>query len=250
MNKLITTGRSIFAIGMLALGIICIVSGDFIIGRPPAWPPSFTFNPGLAYVSGTLMIISSLAIAVKKYMVPAALLMAALIFLLSLLRELPHFMDGWLAAYKTMAFFGSCLIMAAAYGKKPVNAATGFTNNQVLLTTGTLLLAVFFMACGYAHFKFADFVNGFIPAYIPFHPFWTYCCGICLAAGGLGLLIPPLRYWAALLSAIMVGGWFVLLHIPRFIANTKDASDRMGLCESFALCGIFLVLAGLSPRKT
>jgi hypothetical protein len=47
----------------------------------------------------------------------------------------------------------------------------------------------------------------------------------------------------------MLGGWFVLLHIPRFLANVNDASDRMGLCESFTFCGIFLVLAGISSKK-
>jgi len=51
-----------------------------------------------------------------------------------------------------------------------------------------------------------------------------------------------------LLSGIMLMGWFVLLHIPRFIANTNDVSDRMGLCESFSFAGIFFVLAGILAR--
>ena len=101
------------------------------------------------------------------------------------------------------------------------------------------------IAGGYAHFKFASFVIDYIPAYIPFHVFWTYFCGICLFAGGIGLLIPPLSKWAALFSGIMLSGWFVLLHIPRFIANMNDASDRMGLFESFTLAGIFFTLAGV-----
>ena len=102
---------------------------------------------------------------------------------------------------------------------------------------------------GYAHFKYADFVNTLIPSYIPFHSFFTYACGVCLFAGGAGLLIPSTRKWAALLSGIMVAGWFVLLHIPRFIANPADASDRLGLCESFSFAGIFFVLAAMLSKK-
>ena len=249
MDKLIKTGRIIFAIGILALGIVCIISKDFILGRPPAWPASLDFNPALGYVSGIILIISAITILFKKYAAQAALLIAALIFLLSILRCLPHFMNDWLNAYKSMALFGGSLLIAAAYGKEEINTITRFKNNKGLLITGTLLLAVFFIACGYAHFKFADFINNFIPAYIPFHIFWAYFCGICLFAGGLGILIPQTRYWAALLSGIMLGGWFVLLHIPRFLANVNDASDRMGLCESFTLCGVFLVLAGISSKK-
>ncbi|MEO8764611.1 MAG: hypothetical protein ABI416_10010, partial [Ginsengibacter sp.] len=118
-----------------------------------------------------------------------------------------------------------------------------------LLITGILLLAVFFIACGYAHFKFAAFVINFIPAYIPFHAFWTYFCAVCLIAGGLGILLPFTRRWAAFLSGLMVTGWFILLHIPRVVANPIDTGERMGLCESFIFAGIFFLLAGMFTTK-
>jgi hypothetical protein len=47
----------------------------------------------------------------------------------------------------------------------------------------------------------------------------------------------------------MIFGWFVLLHIPRFLANVNDASDRLGLCESFTFAGILFVLAGMHATK-
>jgi hypothetical protein len=37
MNTLLKPGRIIFATGLLALGVICFISKDFIVGRPPAW---------------------------------------------------------------------------------------------------------------------------------------------------------------------------------------------------------------------
>ena len=154
---------------------------------------------------------------------------------------MPHFMADWLNAYKSMALFGGVLIVAASFMNDPLNA----NSRNVFVLTGTVLLTVFFIAAGYAHFKFAGFVKDFIPAYIPFHSFFTYFCGICLIAGGVGLLIPKTRYWAALLTGIMISGWFLLLHIPRFVNNTSDASDRMGLCESFAFAGILFILAAI-----
>jgi uncharacterized membrane protein len=249
MDKLILPGRIIFATGITALGILCVISGDFIVGRPPAWPATIALNPVLAYISGIALIIAGIAILFKKFAVEAALLVAALNLLLSIPRHLSHFMNDWVNAYKSMALFGGSLIIAAACSKEAGNSLPRFMNYKSLVVTGTVLLAVFFIACGYAHFKFAGFVNTLIPAYIPFHTFWTYCCGVFLLAGGVGLLIPSTRTWAALLSGIMVGGWFVLLHIPRFLANVQDASDRMGVCESFTFCGIFFVLAGISSRE-
>ena len=44
---------------------------------------------------------------------------------------------------------------------------------------------------------------------------------------------------------IMIGGWFLLLHIPRFANNINDASDRTGLCESFTFAGILFILAAI-----
>jgi uncharacterized membrane protein len=250
MDKLIKPGRVFFALGIIALGILCFISKDFIVGRPPAWPAGFNVNPALAYVSGAVLIIAAVAILFNKKAGPSSLLVAALIFLLSVLRHLPHFMDDWGNSYKSMALFGGALIIAGSFFREDSNDSTANKKSvKNLVTAGCILLAAFFIACGYAHFKFAAFVNDFIPAYIPFHPFWTYFCGICLFAGGAGLLIPQTRKWAALLSGIMVLGWFVLLHIPRFIANTSDASDRMGLCESFTLVGIFFVLAGMVSKK-
>jgi len=239
MDKLLKAGRIIFATGIIALGILCMIAKDFIVGRPPAWPVGFNFNPALAYISGTILIISALAILFNKKARGAALLIASLIFLLSILRHLPHFMNDWLNVYKSIALFGGALIVASSF------PGTQQRTKKVFVFIGCLSLAAFFIAGGYAHFKFASFVIDFIPAYIPFHAFWTYFCGICLFAGGVGLLIPPISKWAALFSGIMLSGWFLLLHIPRFIANTNDASDRMGLLESFTLAGIFFTLAGV-----
>jgi uncharacterized membrane protein YphA (DoxX/SURF4 family) len=244
VHKLLNPGRNIFASGIAALGILCMIVKDFIVGRPPAWPINFDINPILAYISGALLILSAIAIILKIRAAFAAFIIAGLIFLLTVLRHLPQFMNDWLNAYKSMAMLGGALIVAASF----------LNNDQVkvkknLILAGCVLITVFFISSGYAHFKFADFVKDFIPAYIPFHVFWTYFCGICLIAGGIGILIPFTRKWAALLAAIMLSGWFIFLHIPRFLANTNDASDRMGLLESFTFAGILFVLAAVAAGK-
>ena len=253
MDKLIKPGRIIFGVGTLALGMLCFISKDFIFGRPPAWPVGFELNPTLGYVSGLALIVAALAVILNRKGGLAALFIAVLILLLSVLRHLPQFMNDWVNAYKSMALLGGALIIASSFFEEDkyiisgLNATKKFRNN--ILAIGVMLLGIFFIVCGYAHFKFAAFVETLIPDYIPFHTFWTYFSGICLLAGGLGILIPPTRKWASLLSGIMVLGWFLLLHIPRFLSNTGDAGDRMGLCESFAFVGIFFVLAGNSSGR-
>jgi len=252
-NKILQTGRSLFAISIIALGCLCIIYNDFIIGRPPEWAKGFNGNPALAYSSAAIIIAAGIAILINKRSVLAACSIAALILCLSVLRHLPHLSLDSLNGYKAIALFGGALIVLLSFFKTNPSAAPGFMQGKnttaSVLFFSCLCLAVFFIDAGYAHFKYAGFVNQFIPAYIPFHPFFTYGCGICLIAGGIGMIIPQTRSRAALLSGIMIAGWFVLLHIPRFIANSNDASDRMGLCESFAFAGICFCLAGLCSKE-
>jgi uncharacterized membrane protein YphA (DoxX/SURF4 family) len=252
MSKLIIAGRAMYSTGIIALAVLCMISKDFIIGRPPQWPIGFKINPALAYISGVILIISSLAIILNRRPRLAAFVIAALIFFFSVLRHLPNFMNDWSNAYKSLALVGGSLIIASSFPGPNATKETRFEayerSKVVLIIIGCILLATFFVACGYAHFKFADFIESYIPSYIPFHAFWAYFCGICLFAGGVGLLIPQTRRTAALLSGVMVMGWFLFLHIPRFFSNMNDSSDRMGLCESFAIAGIFFVLSGMLSR--
>jgi len=155
-------------------------------------------------------------------------------------------MTDWLNGLKAIALCGGALIVSVSFTGTDNGVRLSDVTQRRLVMLGTASLAAFFIACGYAHFKFAEFVKDFIPAYIPFHAFWAYFCGVCLFAGGIGLLMPKTHRLAALFSGIMVFGWFILLHIPRFLANMNDASDRMGLCESLTIAGMFFVLAGKS----
>jgi uncharacterized membrane protein len=252
MKKLLQPGRIIFAIAILVLGLISVYSvNDFIVGRPPAWPKSLETIHVIAFYSAWLLVAAGINILLNNKGVLSGLLIAFLILIFSISRHIPVFMNDWVNAFKAIALLGGSLIIAASFLNEPGNSATAPNKNVVqgLLLAGSIMLAFFFIIAGYAHFKYADFVNTLIPDYIPFHSFFTYACGICLAAGGVGILIPAINKWAALLSGIMVAGWFLLLHIPRFAGNPGDTGDHLGLCESFCFAGIFFVLAALFSRK-
>lgn len=247
MNRSVTPGQGLFAVGMACLGILSIMQGDFIVGRPPAWPAVLHLEPMIGYVAGALtLIVALVVIFFFRTAGWASLILAIFILVLSVFRHIPVFLNDWLNALKALALFGGALIVGSSFfndyymlfAKVRVNIKT----RRAFILLGSVLLAAFFIGAGYAHLKFPSFVSGFIPAYIPFHVFWTYFTAACLLAGGVGLIIPYTRTWAALFSGIMVMGWFLLLHIPRFLANTHDMGERLGLCESLTFTGIFFVL--------
>ena len=242
MKKLLIFSQSISAVALAGLGILCFVMQDFILGRPPQFANTHLLNPALGFLSGAIIILCCLAMMMRWRGDVAALIIAGLIVGLTLSRQVPVFTTDWLNALKSLAMVGGLLIVAASFGTR---------KSSVLIFVGTVLLAIFFMACAYAHVQFFDFVKGFIPAYIPFHGFFAYFTALCLFCGGIGILNPPTRRLAAMLSGVMLLGWFLMLHIPRFINNIHDASDQMGLFESLAFAGFFFVLASVSshPKK-
>jgi uncharacterized membrane protein YphA (DoxX/SURF4 family) len=254
MHILIKPGRYIFAIGIMALALFGFFSRDFLIGRPPLWPAGIPGALAIAHLSNAIVILCSVAILLNKKGGIAALSVGILILIHSfLIRHLPGLFEmPWegilwsINVYKTLALAGGAFIVAVSLFKEQ-SRKTASSSIKIMELIGVFFIGFFFIMSGFAHFKFDEFIiKSFMPAYIPLKPFWTYFCGVTLIAGGLGIWIPPTRRLAALLSAIMILGWFLLLHIPRFLAAPNDPGERLGLYESFSFVGILLVLSGIS----
>lgn len=257
MSSLLKPGRLFFAIGMIALAILSLISHDFIIGRPPAWPEGIPAKSVWSYLSEVIVIISGIAILLHNKGRLAALAIGFVILLFSfVLRYLPALATStwegilWnINAYKTLALAGGAFVVAESFSAESGLPAISSAINNKLAAAGILFLSLFLIIAGCSHIKFSQFIIGFIPSYIPFHAFWTYFTAIALLAGGIGILIPQTRKVAALWSGVMIFGWFLLLHIPRLIATPDDPSDRMGICESLVISGVLFVLSGISPGR-
>jgi uncharacterized membrane protein len=254
VHKLIQPGRIIFALGIIALGVLQFFARNYILGRPPAltWPVWAAEMPGKlawAYISGALVIIAGLAIILNKKARLAAIFIGMIFLAYSfLLRHLTAMSDIG-NGYKSLALGGGAFIIASSFFEKErPGPGNSFLNNNLVLT-GSLFISLFFFWAGIAHFKFDEFVINFIPAYIPAHAFWTYFCGIALLAGGIGLIFTKTRKLAAILSGLMILLWFILLHIPRTVRAPQDFNEWMGVFESFSFSGILFVLAGLSSKE-
>lgn len=265
MYQLIRPGRMIFGTGIAALGVLQFLVKDFIVARPPAaaWAADIPGKLAWAYVSGVLLILCGVAIILNKRGGAAALFTALLIFISSFItRNLPDMFGVKTAenllwkvnAYKALAFCGGALIIAASFFREGEPYPAKFAGNRQLITTGSILFALFMIIGGLAHFKFADFVKDLIPRYIGLQYFWTYFCAVALLAGGIGLIIPSTRKWAAVFSGLMILLWFMLLHIPRAVTIAPETSvpvysEWMGVFESFAFSGVLFVLTGLTVYK-
>src|SRR5262245_19721896 len=86
-----------------------------------------------------------------------------------------------------------------------------------------VVLGLLFVVLGSLHFVIPDFYLKMMPPYLPWHLELVYLSGVFEIAGGLGLLVPPLRRAA---------GWgLIALLVAVFPANIQmfvDALDQQG----------------------
>ena len=258
MSKLIQPGRIIFAMGIIALGVLQFFAKDFIVGRPPAatWAAAIPGKLAWAYISGSLLILLGFGIIFNVKARLAAIVIGITILVFSFFLRHLYELTDWVNAYKTLALSGGAFIVAASFTSFIKEERTGFINffsNHSLMLMGCLFISLFLINCGLAHFKFDNFVMTLVPVYMKDRYFWTYFAAIALLLGGIGLIFNPTRKWAALLSGLMILIWFFMVHIPRAIGTpnttTPGHGEWMGVCESFIFSGIFFVLAGLSSRQ-
>jgi uncharacterized membrane protein len=227
-------GRSLFAVGLVALAIEHFVFADFVSGRAPAWPSSIPGGTVWAYTSGLLLMVSGGTILCGQRGRGAAVMAAILIGAWALFRHIPvlagvpFFSAAWTPAGKALTFTGGALAVAATFpnASAPSDSALARLVNrrQEFVWAGRASLALFFVITGIQHFMFTEFVASLIPGWFPGNAtVWTYFAGVALIAGGLGLFLPQTAALAGLLSGLMVFSWFWIVHLPRTSKESATA---------------------------
>jgi uncharacterized membrane protein len=237
-------GRQMFAVAFIGFGALQFLYGDFVPGRPPAWPASLAGGAIWAYVTGACFVASGLAILVDRSARGAALLIALLVFAWAVTRNLPlalgdaNFGGAWTRLGKAVALTGGALAVAAAADRR------GRTS-PALAIAGRVALGLFLIASGVQHFLFTDAVVTLIPAWIPAARMWAYVAGIALIAGGAGIIIPQTLWLAATAVALMLFTWVCILHVPRALAAApaNQRNEWTAVFEALGCAGIALVLA-------
>jgi uncharacterized membrane protein len=95
-----------------------------------------------------------------------------------------------------------------------------------LILFGPLFYAAPVAAFGTEHFTLTDALASIIPAWIPWHLFWTYVVGACLIAGALSLVTRIQTRLAAGLLALTFFLFVVLMHGPGW---AQDPRNRFAL---------------------
>jgi uncharacterized membrane protein len=247
MKNLPALGRYFFALAVIGSGVQQLIRADFIrlVPKLPAWLP---WHPALAVVVGFILVAAGTAILTGHQARRGAMTVGVLLLVTFIFQRLPEIVSNPLTGYvwtnpaKVLALWGGALILVARPAGPPPRADDWV---EKILPLGPILLGVFLLIGGFQHYYYAGFVDTLIPAWLPRPRIWTCFTGTCLMAGGLGLFVPPVTRWAAIMSGVMIFLWVLLLHIPRAVTMPQDPGETSAIFEALGMSGVAFLVAGL-----
>ena len=244
-----TWGARVFGLGVVALGIVCVVWGEFDFGQ--SVPKDFPARTALAYGAAVFMLVAGAAVEWRQTVTwgSAALAVYFALFVVIL-------MDGRVvlenySEYGTysgiaaqVALAAGALIIYAANARIDATAATRFTR------LGQRVFGVCAVLFGGAHFFYMNLTVPLIPSWLPpSQEFWAYATGIGHIVAGVAILTNLQARLAAILLTIMYASFTPLVHLPMLVADTSNRFIWSENAWNLILTGVAWVVADSLAKR-
>ncbi len=152
----------------------------------------------------------------------------------------------WTNAFKELAFSGGAFVVAGTYTVAGPYRSPILRFLEKLIPAGRWFFAITMTTFGCMHWLYLEpIANSLVPAWIPYHVFWTGFTGICLMGAGLGIALNIKTRIIANLLGLMIMLWFFMVHVPRALATPfqDDGNEVTAAFSALAFCGTALVIA-------
>lgn len=216
MNSLLRSGRWIFSLAIVALGVENIVCA---CGWFPAPGPSSHSMPVLPFMPAIpwLVILFSLlwvacgvGLLIQRWLRPAAYTLGATYIFWTLVHVLPQYIAApGNMGLRTIVF--EPLSLACIALLLPGPAATP----KWLSISCRAVIAIAMIVFGVDHFIGIVFIGSLIPNWIPLHEPWVAIFGVIFIAAGIGIGSGVLERWSWIAIGTMFAIWVITLHVPR-----------------------------------
>jgi uncharacterized membrane protein len=172
-NAVLETGRPLFSLAIIALGIETMVCSQYVsnaLGPHYRIIPVLPFLPAipwLAYVFGTIFAVCGVGLVSKRTLRPAALALGCLLLLCTLVLEIP----------KNLANIGNMSLRTGVFEPLALGCLAWLLPGcdaipRWLARTSRYLLALSLVVFGVDHFLALAPIGALIPNWIPWHVFW------------------------------------------------------------------------------
>jgi len=231
------------AVGLGALGVLSLGSGDFAFQWQPV-PPDVPGRATLASAVGALEVAAAaLLMLAGRLRVAGAWLAAVLLLGWAALHvpsvvQQPTAIVDWLGLAETAAMASAALMLAAVL--------SGGASAAAIRRVAPVVFGLSALVFGLSHFKYAEFTAQMIPAWLPERITLAVLTGAAHALAGLAIAVGVLRPLAAWLEALMMASFVVLVHVPRVTAHPSSRMEWTMLFVAVTLSASASLVAALS----
>jgi len=231
------------AVGLGALGVLSLGSGDFAFQWQPV-PPEVPGRSALASAVGALEVAAAVLLMLAGRLRVTGAWLAAVLLLGWVALHVPPVVKqpaslvDWLGMAETAAMASAALMPAAAM--------SGVASATAIQRVAPVVFGLSALVFGLSHFKYAEFTAQMIPAWLPERVALAYLTGAAHALAGLAIAAGVLRPLAAWLEMLMMASFVVLVHLPRVLAHPSSRMEWTMLFVAVTLSASAGLVAALS----
>jgi uncharacterized membrane protein len=246
---------TLFAVGMIGLGILALVYGDFAL----VWQPVGTWVPGrtgLAYGSGLLMLLGGFGLLFRATAAWSARILFPYLILWLLLKVpalvvAPNMEAVWLGFGELAVLLAGGWVLFARLATVREGSSLTFATGENGIRLARILFAVSLIPIGLSHLVYVKQTADLVPAWLPFRIGWAYLTGLGQMACGIGVLFSIYPRVAATVEAGMLSFFPLLVWGPAILAAPSTRLPWTAFFISWAItAGAWLVANNIASKES
>ncbi|HEY2347058.1 MAG TPA: hypothetical protein VGH80_14480 [Xanthomonadaceae bacterium] len=234
-----SVGHAVYAAVLVAVGIMGLVHGDFGAIWQPV-PKGLPAREALAWLCNLIALGTGVGLlwqrtsAVASRVLLIWLLLWWLLFKGRAIVLAPAAVVTWESCGETTVIVAGAWVLHAWFASDRDRQRLGFATGDRGLRIARVLYGLAMIAFGLAHFAYAQQTASLVPGWLPAHLSWVYFTGAAYIAAGVAMLAGVCARLAAVLSALQMGLFTLLVWAPA-VAAGGDASQWSEFVVSSAL---------------